>query len=517
MPSRSRTSPRPGRVPPGLLLLGALLAGALSGCGSRPEPVLFPDEIGRYQRDSEAVPPGPMSAGILAKSRTRLALGQRLMTDGKADSAKLVFQTGLADARTALDVAESERAEQESDSCLRSLERSRVRWQSAVEVLVQTEQIARRSANELSAATAADEQVSIPELPTSVLGLNPPPGPAPQIAQAWTAWMNAAASNRVSTADLEQPYLDEMAAAAADSGSKVRPFHLYLAGRALQSLEARVRQAASEEVCARADIVSARLSDARDSAFQGVLDLERGLKADLRSELEKVRADAETRQQSLYEALQQIQGKYATITREARGTIVSLPDILFDFGKATLKLDAEFNLVRVATILNQFPEMRIAVEGHTDNVGTPEYNLTLSTARAQAVHDFLVSQGVVAERMTVQGYGMTRPVSDNDTDEGRARNRRVDLVIEEQPGQPAPGTQPGQPGASTPMPPPQPGQTAPGTPPSPGAQPAHPGASGSGMPPAQPGTTAPGTQPAQPGTSGPGTQPAQPAPGGGRP
>jgi outer membrane protein OmpA-like peptidoglycan-associated protein len=173
------------------------------------------------------------------------------------------------------------------------------------------------------------------------------------------------------------------------------------------------------------------LASATDDARQGTLELERGLREDLRNELEKTRQEAADRQNQLYQALQQIQGKYAQITRDARGTIISLADILFDFNKATLKRDVEFSLVRVATILNQFPEMKIAVEGHTDNVGTAEYNLDLSKRRAQAVADFLASQGVSADRMTVAGYGMTRPVADNSTEEGRQKNRRVDLVVQD--------------------------------------------------------------------------------------
>jgi outer membrane protein OmpA-like peptidoglycan-associated protein len=146
-----------------------------------------------------------------------------------------------------------------------------------------------------------------------------------------------------------------------------------------------------------------------------------------------LRAEARDRQTELYDALHQLEGKYAHIQKTARGTILSLADVLFDFDKATLKRDVEFNLVKVATILNQFSEMKIAVEGHTDNIGTAEYNLDLSQRRAQAVHDFLASQDVAPGRMTVAGYGLTRPVADNVTDEGRQRNRRVDLVIQDRP------------------------------------------------------------------------------------
>jgi outer membrane protein OmpA-like peptidoglycan-associated protein len=128
-----------------------------------------------------------------------------------------------------------------------------------------------------------------------------------------------------------------------------------------------------------------------------------------------------------------MEGKFASIRRDARGTIVSLADILFDFDKATLRRDVEFNLVKIATILNQFSEMNIAIEGHTDAVGTEEYNLGLSKRRAQAVRDFLASQGVVEGRLSFDGYGESRPVADNDTEEGRQKNRRVDLVIQDAP------------------------------------------------------------------------------------
>jgi outer membrane protein OmpA-like peptidoglycan-associated protein len=175
------------------------------------------------------------------------------------------------------------------------------------------------------------------------------------------------------------------------------------------------------------------LGNERDAGLRASLELERGLRDDLRAELEKAREEARTRQQQIYEAMQSLEGKYARITQSARGTIVSLADILFDFDKATLKRNVEFSLVKVATILNQFEEMKISVEGHTDNIGKPDYNLDLSKRRAQAVHDFLVSQEVAPERMTVDGFGMTRPVADNGTEEGRQKNRRVDLVIQEQP------------------------------------------------------------------------------------
>jgi outer membrane protein OmpA-like peptidoglycan-associated protein len=204
-----------------------------------------------------------------------------------------------------------------------------------------------------------------------------------------------------------------------------------VAGRNLQELEARVREREALDSCVKSTSLAGRYGEARDKALRATLDLERSLKADLRDELEKARQEALDRQADMYDALQKLEGRFATITKNARGTIVSLADILFDFNKATLKRDVEFNLVKIATILEQFPEMNIQVEGHTDNVGTPEYNLDLSRRRAQAVADFMSTQGVDKPRLTVQGFGLTQPVADNATDAGRQKNRRVDLVINE--------------------------------------------------------------------------------------
>jgi outer membrane protein OmpA-like peptidoglycan-associated protein len=180
----------------------------------------------------------------------------------------------------------------------------------------------------------------------------------------------------------------------------------------------------------------AAYADAREGALRATLELERSLQDDLRRDLDQLRAEAKTRQDELFNALSQMEGKFASIHRDARGTIVSLADILFDFDKATLRRDVEFNLVKIATILNQFGEMKILIEGHTDAIGSEEYNLILSKKRAQAVLDFMVSQGVAADRLSSEGYGESRPVADNETEEGRQKNRRVDLVIQDAPASP---------------------------------------------------------------------------------
>jgi outer membrane protein OmpA-like peptidoglycan-associated protein len=252
------------------------------------------------------------------------------------------------------------------------------------------------------------------------------------VSSQWTAWREAAAARKVAVADLEGAYRKSTEQPQA---GKVSPAmeaqHRYLAARAVQALECRVRAEANERVCAGAPQQMAAYGDARANAMRATLELERTLQDDLQRDLDQLRAEAKTRQDELYSALSQMEGKFASIRRDARGTIVSLADILFDFDKATLRRDVEFNLVKIATILNQFAEMQVVVEGHTDAIGTDEYNLGLSQRRAQAVNDFLISQDVATGRLSWAGYGESRPVADNETDEGRQKNRRVDLVIQD--------------------------------------------------------------------------------------
>ncbi len=113
----------------------------------------------------------------------------------------------------------------------------------------------------------------------------------------------------------------------------------------------------------------------------------------------------------------------------ARGLIVNMSDVLFDTGKYTLKSDAQVKLAKVSGILQAYPTLKMQVEGYTDNVGGEAYNQKLSENRAQAVGDFLVSQGVPLANVSATGFGMSNPVADNGTAAGKAQNRRVQLVV----------------------------------------------------------------------------------------
>jgi outer membrane protein OmpA-like peptidoglycan-associated protein len=102
--------------------------------------------------------------------------------------------------------------------------------------------------------------------------------------------------------------------------------------------------------------------------------------------------------------------------------------INFDTGKGTIKPDSFPQLDQVVTALKLKPELNVEAGGHTDNVGSPASNLVLSETRAKSVMKYLTDKGIAGSRLTAKGYGQTRQVADNGSEEGRAKNRRVELV-----------------------------------------------------------------------------------------
>ena len=104
--------------------------------------------------------------------------------------------------------------------------------------------------------------------------------------------------------------------------------------------------------------------------------------------------------------------------------------VLFASNKSELLPAAQTRLNDVANALNrQDAGSNIVVEGHTDSQGAAKYNQALSQRRAQSVRDYLVARGIASDRVTAQGFGLTRPIADNETAEGRANNRRVEIVV----------------------------------------------------------------------------------------
>jgi outer membrane protein OmpA-like peptidoglycan-associated protein len=112
----------------------------------------------------------------------------------------------------------------------------------------------------------------------------------------------------------------------------------------------------------------------------------------------------------------------------AKACHVTLYGVLFDFNKSTLQPASDAALQPAANIMAADKTLKLEVQGHTDNVGNDAYNQTLSEARAKAVATWLTQHGVAADRLTAKGYGKTKPVADNGSDEGGAKNRRVEIA-----------------------------------------------------------------------------------------
>jgi outer membrane protein OmpA-like peptidoglycan-associated protein len=208
----------------------------------------------------------------------------------------------------------------------------------------------------------------------------------------------------------------------------------YVAGRRTEIAEARARGMLANSqkeqtvaqmhatTAAQAQASSAQLGRANQAlASQGAL---------LQSEVQR-RKDAEARAAQATAAL----AKIASVKQEARGIVITLSgSVLFTSNKADLLPSAQAKLNEVAEVLTtQDPETKIVIEGHTDSQGSAASNQELSQRRAQAVRDYLVSRGLSGDRVTAQGFGLTRPIADNASAEGRANNRRVEIVVQAAP------------------------------------------------------------------------------------
>ena len=147
----------------------------------------------------------------------------------------------------------------------------------------------------------------------------------------------------------------------------------------------------------------------------------------LAAEKEKLQAERDALAARLGGAL----SKVADTKNTARGQMLNLPDILFDVNKATLKTELQVIIGKLAGILLMVPDLNVRVEGFTDSSGSLDTNMKLSEARAKAVADLLTKQGVDAKRVTFGGYGPQNPVAPNETKEGRAKNRRVEIIVKE--------------------------------------------------------------------------------------
>jgi outer membrane protein OmpA-like peptidoglycan-associated protein len=205
------------------------------------------------------------------------------------------------------------------------------------------------------------------------------------------------ARQQAETAKAEAERMKEEAVKAAAAAAQAKED----ADRARQAAIAEQQAALEQKQAAEAEAEKARQAAARAEAEKG----------DLRGQL-----------------LAQLNSILQT-NDSTRGLIVNMSDVLFDTGSYILKSGAREKLAKVSGILLAHPGLTMQIEGHTDSVGSDEFNQRLSEQRAGAVRDFLLEQGVLPSSVTAQGFGKIEPVASNDTAEGRQRNRRVEIVV----------------------------------------------------------------------------------------
>ena len=211
----------------------------------------------------------------------------------------------------------------------------------------------------------------------------------------------------------------------------------YLASRSAEAGEARVQAAQ-----ARAQIAAGQ------NERQAILLQSRGQEADIakaqadsarqQADTSKLQADAAKEQADAAKAqLAQTQQQLADLQAKKtdRGMVLTLGDVLFDTGQATLKPGAASIVDRVAAFMNDNPMVNVRIEGHTDSTGSPDFNQVLSQNRAAAAATALQTRGVPPSRITAVGKGQELPVASNATAAGRQQNRRVELVFSDNSGQ----------------------------------------------------------------------------------
>lgn len=200
---------------------------------------------------------------------------------------------------------------------------------------------------------------------------------------------------------------------------------------AAQAREADSERAAAERARADAERAKAEAQQAQLMAENAKAQAQQEqLKAQQEAEAARAAASkAEQDKQAVRAQLLDQLNKIMETRDTARGLIMNMSDVLFDFGKATLRPEAREKLAKVSGILLAYPTLRVQIEGNTDNVGSDAFNQTLSEKRAFGVRDYLVAQGVDGNKLTAIGYGKSRPIASNDTAEGRQQNRRVELVL----------------------------------------------------------------------------------------
>jgi outer membrane protein OmpA-like peptidoglycan-associated protein len=256
--------------------------------------------------------------------------------------------------------------------------------------------------------TAADQQVS-EHAPVALAEARE------ELDRAHTLWQSRADRTLVD----HHAYLAQQRAAIARATARANA-----AQRAIDAAEAERQQVVLEARTAEAEVAEARARAERALA-------------------EAARAEAEVEGARARELAERVQELEAELTH--RGLVLTLSDVLFDVGRAELRAGAERTLNELATFLNEYPERRVLIEGHTDSTGSRDLNVRLSQQRADAVRAALAQRGIPQARIRTLGLGPDYPVASNATQAGRQQNRRVEIIISDAQGNiPDRGAPPGR-------------------------------------------------------------------------
>jgi outer membrane protein OmpA-like peptidoglycan-associated protein len=193
-----------------------------------------------------------------------------------------------------------------------------------------------------------------------------------------------------------------------------------------EQAKAEAQQAAAEAARQREEAEKAK---AEAVAQQQTLAAETAKAQQAAAQSEQLRQQAEKEKQELRGRLLQQLNTILSTRDTARGLIANMSDVLFKTGSYELLPGARERLAKVSGILLAYPTLHVQIEGHTDSVGTDDYNQQLSEKRAAAVKDYFVQQAILAGSIEAKGFGKTQPIASNDTPEGRQQNRRVELVL----------------------------------------------------------------------------------------
>jgi outer membrane protein OmpA-like peptidoglycan-associated protein len=203
------------------------------------------------------------------------------------------------------------------------------------------------------------------------------------------------------------------------------------AAKAKAEAEAEAKQKADEEARRQAELTAAR--EAQYKAEQEAAATKAKAEADaLKAKEEAANAEALRARQAAAALRAQLLEQFNRIlqtTDTPRGLVVNMADVLFATGKYDLQPIAREKLAKLSGIILAHPGLNLAVEGHTDSTGSPEFNQKLSEQRAGTVRGYLLGEGLAPDTVTAQGFGETMPVADNNTAEGRQRNRRVEIIV----------------------------------------------------------------------------------------